>query len=128
MTFHIQLTTRDSQQLSFDCAPDQDLITAASEVDITLPSQCRQGSCGACHASVSSGDYALGRHNSDALPAHPANGILMCRTTPRSDLRIDLPYDHTKIQFQPVPRRATEIVALEPVADNTVRLELRLDA
>lgn len=128
MTFHIQLTTRDSQQLSFDCQPDQDLLTAAAAADITLPSQCRQGSCGACHASVSSGDYELGRHNSDALPAHPANGILMCRTQPCSDLRIDLPYDHAKILFHPVPRRAAEIVALEVIAENTLRLELRLDA
>ncbi|QCP49904.1 2Fe-2S iron-sulfur cluster binding domain-containing protein [Trinickia violacea] len=128
MTFRIQLTTRDSQHLSFDCAPDQDLLTAAAEADITLPSQCRQGSCGACHASVSSGDYTVGRHNPDALPAHSPNGILMCRTTPCSDLGIDLPYDHAKILFHPVPRRVAEIVALEPLAENTVRLELRLEA
>ena len=127
MTFNIQLTTRDGQDVHFDCAPDQDLVSAAAAVDITLPAQCLQGNCGACHASVSTGDYELGRHNPDALPAHAANGILMCQTKPRSDLRVELPYGYDRILLQPIVKRPAEIVALEPIADNTVRLELRLD-
>lgn len=128
MTYHIQLTTRDDQQLSFDCAPDQSLIDAAAAVHITLPSQCCNGGCGACHASVTAGDYQFGEHNPAALPANSVNGILMCRTTPRSDLSIALPYDHAKILFHTVPRRSAEIIAIETIAENTVRLELRLDA
>lgn len=127
MTFKIQLTTRDGQALHFDCEPEQDLISAAAAVDITLSAQCKQGSCGACHASVSRGDYELGPHHPDALPAHAKNGILMCRTTPCSDLHVELPYEHDKILFQPAAKRQAEIVALEPVGENTVRLELRLE-
>lgn len=127
MAYHIQLTTRDDQQLSFDCTPEQSIIDAADAAHITLPAQCRQGSCGACHASVTTGDYLLGEHNPDALPAASPNGVLMCRTLPRSDLCIALPYDHAKILFHTAPRRSAEIIALEPVAENTVRLELRLD-
>jgi ferredoxin-NADP reductase/ferredoxin len=128
MTFHIELHTRDGQPLSFDCAPEQNLIDAAAAVNIILQAQCHQGSCGACHASVSAGDYALGAHNPDALASGQRGAILMCRTTPQSDLRIELPYDHSKVLFHTVPRRGAEIVALEPVAENTVRLELRLEA
>ncbi|MDQ3059444.1 MAG: 2Fe-2S iron-sulfur cluster binding domain-containing protein [Pseudomonadota bacterium] len=128
MTYHIDLHTRDGQQLSFDCAPEQNLIDAAAAVSIILQAQCRQGNCGACHASVSAGEYALGAHNPDALPSGQPGAILMCCTTPQSDLRINLPYDHSKVLFQTVPRRSAEIVALETVAENTVLLKLRLDA
>ncbi|MEM5383841.1 2Fe-2S iron-sulfur cluster binding domain-containing protein [Paraburkholderia phymatum] len=126
MTFQIQLTTRDEQQLSFDCAPDQDLLTAAAQANIMLPSQCRKGSCGACHASVTHGDYQMGEHNADALSAGQSTAILMCRTTPCSDLRINVPYDHTKVLRHAVPRRSTTIVGLETIAQNTVRLELAI--
>lgn len=128
MTYHIELSTRDGQPLAFDCAPEQNLIDAAAAVNITLPSQCRQGSCGACHASVTAGDYALGQHSPDALPSGQPGAILMCRTTPHSDLRVALPFDYSKILFHAVPRRSAEITALETVAENTVRLELRLEA
>lgn len=127
MTYTIELTTRDGEQLGFPCPPGQNLIAAAEAASITLPAQCRQGGCGACHASVTAGDYQLDTHNPDALPAQDGRSILMCRTTPHSDLHVALPYDHAKIQFHAVSRRSADIVALETVADNTVRLELRLD-
>lgn len=126
MSFHIQLTTRDEQQIQFDCEAGQTLIDAADAAHIALPSQCRQGSCGACYANVTWGDYALGEHNPDALPSSP-NAILLCRTTACSDLNIALPYDHSKILFSAIPRRDAEIVAIEPIAENTVRVQLRLD-
>lgn len=127
MTFTIRLTTRDNQELQFDCEAEQTLIDAADAAQITLPSQCRQGSCGACHASVSIGDYHLGEHNADALPAESSNAILMCRTIPRSDLHIELPYDHNKILFSEVPCRSAEIIAIDEIAENTMCLQMRLD-
>jgi ferredoxin-NADP reductase/ferredoxin len=127
MTYHIQLTTRDGQALAFDCPPEQSLIEAADAACISLPAQCRQGSCGACYASVTEGDYLLGEHNPAALPADDANGILMCCTRPRSDLQIALPFDHAKILFHTIASRLAKIAALERVAENTVRLALRLE-
>lgn len=125
MTFHIELSTRDGQPLSFDCTSEQNLLEAAAAANIILPAQCRQGSCGACQASVTAGNYVLGPHNADAL-AHGHGAILMCRTTAQSDLRVTLPFDSSKILFHAVPRRIAEIIAIDTVAENTVRLELRL--
>jgi ferredoxin-NADP reductase/ferredoxin len=127
MTFQIQLTTRDDQPLRFDCAPDQYLLAAAAAANIALPSQCGRGSCGACHATVTAGDYRLHEHNADALPAGAPGAILMCRTTPCSNLSIALPCDRSKILLQSIPWRTVKIVALEAIAQNTMRLELRLD-
>ncbi len=127
MTYHIELTTRDDRQFSFDCAPDQDLLTAAANASLTLPAQCRKGSCGACRATVTQGQYHAKDHEAGALPANEG-AVLMCSTTPRSDLRIALPYDQTRVLQQSVPRRSTSIVALETIAQNTMRLELQIQA
>nr|WP_232456979.1 2Fe-2S iron-sulfur cluster-binding protein [Burkholderia ubonensis] len=97
MTYQIEIATRDGQPFGFACEDGQDLLTAAAEAGITLPSQCRRGSCGACHATVADGDYDLREHSIDALPAGQPGAILMCRTTPRSDLRVVAPYDHAKV-------------------------------
>ncbi|KVV00365.1 2Fe-2S iron-sulfur cluster-binding protein [Burkholderia ubonensis] len=127
MTYQIEITTRDGQPFGFACEDGQDLLTAAAEAGITLPSQCRRGSCGACHATVADGDYDLREHSIDALPAGQPGAILMCRTTPRSDLRVVAPYDHAKVLLQPVPVRIARIAALDTIADQTMRVELRVE-
>jgi len=127
MNCRIEITTRDGAQYDFACEPGQDLLTAAAAATITLPSQCRQGSCGACHATVSAGDYDLGAHSPDALPAGEPGATLLCRTMPRSDMRVLVPYDSTKVLLQPVPVRSARITALETIARNTVRVALRID-
>jgi ferredoxin len=126
-TYPIEITTRDGERIGFDCAENQNLIDAAA-VNIVLPSQCQQGGCGACHATATSGDFVLGEHNPDALPKE-GNGhgsLLMCRTYPRSPLRIAAPYDHNRILFEAVPRREAEIAELATIGENTVRLVLHL--
>ncbi|MBN3789639.1 2Fe-2S iron-sulfur cluster binding domain-containing protein [Burkholderia sp. Ac-20353] len=127
MTYRIEITTRDGQPVGFACEAGQDLLTAAADAGITLPSQCRRGSCGACHATVAAGDYDLQEHSADALPAGQPGAILMCRTTPRSDLRIVAPYDHAKVLLQPVPVRVARIAALDLIADQTMRVELHVE-
>ncbi|MGJ0492850.1 aromatic/alkene monooxygenase hydroxylase FAD-binding subunit MmoC [Methylobacter sp.] len=127
-THTIELTTRDGEQLRFDCDGDQSLLEAAADAHIVLPSQCRQGSCGACYADATRGDYILGEHNPAALPAGAAEqgGILLCRTFPLSDLSVSLPFDHDRILLGEIRRRNADIAAIEPVGENTVRLTLHL--
>jgi len=127
MSYRIELTTRDGHAFGFACEPGQDVLAAAAAADITLPSQCRRGSCGACHATVTEGAYTLGAHGADALPLGEAQAVLLCRTTPSGDLRVAVPYDHTKVLLQPVAVRAARIAALETIADDTCRLELQLE-
>lgn len=121
----IELATRDGQTLRFDCAPQQTLLDAAAEAGLLLPAQCRQGSCGACHATATRGDYLLGAHNPQALPAGEG-GLLLCCTQPRSELAIALPYEAARIGRGGIPRREAAISAVEPLSEDTVRLELRL--
>ncbi|SAK86332.1 oxidoreductase [Caballeronia glebae] len=124
MTCQIAITTRDGVQFRFGCEAETDLLAAAEKADYTLPSQCRNGSCGSCHATVSEGDYVLREHSPNALPRDEPNAILLCCTVPRSDLRIVVPYDNSKVLREPVPVRSARIVSLKPIAADTLHLEL----
>ncbi|KVH48729.1 2Fe-2S iron-sulfur cluster-binding protein [Burkholderia diffusa] len=127
MSYRIEITTRDGTPFGFDCEPGQDLLAAASQADITLPSQCRRGSCGACQATVVDGPYDMLEHSADALPAGQRGAVLLCRTTPRGDLRVAALYDHSKVLLQPVPVRTARIEALDTIARDTMRVELRIE-
>lgn len=126
--FNVELETQDGQILNVPCTPQQTLLDAAEQAQLRLAAQCRQGSCGACHALVRLGDYVLGEHNPAALPvgAEGQHGILLCCTTPSSDLRVSLPYDSSRIAHGRLPVRDAEVTELERDGECTVRLTLRL--
>jgi ferredoxin-NADP reductase/ferredoxin len=128
-THIIEMTTRDGQQISFECAEDRNLIEAAADAQIILPSQCGQGACGACYADVTGGDFILTKVKPAALPADSAakGGTLLCCTLPKSDLRIALPFDSNRIQTGEIKVRNAEITAIDAIGENTVRLELQLE-
>ncbi|MGW3040169.1 FAD-binding oxidoreductase [Kitasatospora sp. NPDC001159] len=125
----VVLTTTDGGRLEFDCAPGQSVLEAAAEAGATLPASCRQGTCGSCHASVTDGPYDLGPHSDQALPPDEREhgGTLLCRTYPCGPLSAALPYEQSRILYGAIPVREATVAALEPVARDTVRLELRLD-
>ncbi|WP_407972172.1 FAD-binding oxidoreductase [Burkholderia pyrrocinia] len=127
MTYRIEITTRDGEQFGFGCDAEQDLLTAAADAGITLPSQCRRGSCGACQATVVDGAYEMQADSAGVLPAGQRGAILLCRTTPRGDLRVAAPYDRTKVLLQPVPVRTARIAALDTIAADTMRVELQVE-
>src|SRR5689334_15905548 len=101
----VELRTLDGQALQVDTAPWQTVLEAAEAAQWRLPAQCRQGGCGACQAQVLSGEYTLGAHNPKALNAERLGSVLLCRTTPCSDLHIALPYERARIAGGPVPQR-----------------------
>jgi len=127
MTYRIEITTRDGERFGFGCDAGQDLLSAAADADITLPSQCRRGSCGACQATVVDGAYEMPPDSAGVLPAGQRGAVLLCRTTPRGDLRVAAPYDRTKVLLHPVPVRTARIAALETVAADTMRVELQIE-
>jgi len=127
MSYRIEITTRDGERFGFDCGGEQDLLSAAADADITLPSQCRRGSCGACQATVVDGAYEMQPDSAGVLPAGQRGAVLLCRTRPRGDLRVAAPYDRTKVLLHPVPVRTARIAALETIAADTMRVELQVE-
>lgn len=125
LTHTVQLRTQDGQTLDVPCHAQQTLLDAAEAAGLRLSAQCRQGSCGACHAQVLSGAYVLGEHSPSALPKGEA-AVLLCRTSVQSDAVVALPYGSERIGRGELPRRAAQVSELVRDGEHTVRLVLTL--
>ncbi|GAA1909709.1 2Fe-2S iron-sulfur cluster binding domain-containing protein [Streptomyces sodiiphilus] len=125
----VVLTTPDGERLEFGCDGGTSVLDAAAQAGAALPSSCRQGTCGSCRAAVTGGEYRLGTHSGQALtPADRERGeVLLCRTYPRGPLSAELPYSSSRILYGGIPAREAVVTALETVAHETVRLQLRLE-
>ena len=126
--YKIQLHTSDGQSLSFNGSDEEDLVGSAAKENIYLNAQCKAGSCGACVAHCDEGSIALDQYSNDALSDEDrATGhVLLCCTTPKSDLKLSLPYRYSAIRFEETPIREAEIVAKTYLTKDTVKLDLQL--
>ena len=126
-SYPIELTTSDGTLIRFECAENQSLLAAAAAANIVLPSLCGQGTCAACHAFVTAGEFVVGEHDPDAVPVEPGQkAVLLCCSYPRSPMRLAAPYEHGRVLCQPNVAREVVITELTRVAESTVRLLVRL--
>ncbi|MDF1583475.1 MAG: 2Fe-2S iron-sulfur cluster binding domain-containing protein [Methyloprofundus sp.] len=128
MSYKITLTTHDQQQFSFACTEQQNVQDAAEAAHIYPPFGCKSGSCGACLGTCNTGEYQLESHTEAALSTEAAarGDILLCRTLPKTDLHITLPYDASAIQQTLMAPRVAEIIRIESIAERTLQVTLQL--
>jgi len=78
----------DKKTVTFLCPEDKDIITAAKDMGIDLPSSCCAGVCTSCASMIADGSV----HQDDAMGLNEdlrENGFaLLCVAYPRSDLHI----------------------------------------
>tara|TARA_B100000945_G_C20348536_1_gene581020 strand:- start:586 stop:912 length:327 start_codon:yes stop_codon:yes gene_type:complete len=78
----------DGKSLKFSCSEDQDIISAASDNGIDLPSSCCSGVCTSCASIVLDGsveqENAMGLNDD----LRDKGFALLCVAYPRSDLHI----------------------------------------
>ncbi len=124
----IEVTTRDGQTLHFKCSENESLLVGALHHRITLPAICREGACGACRAQCNEGEYELGEHNPGAISeGDKAQGdILLCRTFPRSEMKIHVNQDLETLVTR-LPERDAQIIAIEKANDQVIHLKLKLE-
>jgi methane monooxygenase component C len=126
--FKVRAITEDQQDLTFECSPSEDVISAGLKRDVILLASCREGGCATCKAEVVDGDYELGNCSVQALPPDEEESgvVLLCRTFPRSDLVVQLPYTFDRISFQKVNTDwQGEIVAVEKISSNVAKLRIQ---
>lgn len=90
----------DGAVYRFECAADEDILTAALRQQVTLLCSCRKAFCGSCKARCLEGDYEFGeRVNVQVLsPKEEEDGIVVaCDTFPRSDLALAFPYTSDRL-------------------------------
>jgi ferredoxin-NADP reductase/ferredoxin len=125
--FSIVLVTSDGARRRLCCGSAMTVLEAAEQAGMILPSLCQSGSCGSCVADVSDGEFLLGSHSEQALGrCSPPAATLLCRTYPRGDCTIVLPYDSSRIGDSLPAVRGATIARLETVAHATIRLDLSL--
>lgn len=125
--YKVRAITEDHQDVTFECSPNEDVISAGLKRNVILLSSCREGGCATCKAECLEGDYELGSCTVQALPPdeEEAGVVLLCRTFPRSDLVIQLPYTFERISFQKVNTDwQGEIVAVEKISSNVAKLQI----
>lgn len=75
--------------LTVTCGERQTVLDAAFAAGLRLPASCTQGMCGTCKTTKLSGEVEM-NHLGGIRPREIAEGkVLVCCSTPRSDLRID---------------------------------------
>lgn len=125
--YDVTLVTADGQESTLHCGPGATVLEAAEDAGMMLKASCESGGCGACSAVLRRGRVQMGDHDPNVIEIpEDQGGILLCRSVPQEDCRIDLPYDQSKIVTGPPVRHDAEITGLERVADGVMRLTLTL--
>lgn len=127
--YDVVLVTKDGEESTILCDSRTTVLAAAEQAGLVLKSTCQTGGCGACSGVLASGRVDMGKHDPDVIEV-PASqgGILLCCSTPRSDCRIDLPYDRDQVVNAPPTQRQAQIIGLARVADEVMHLKLALMA
>ncbi len=127
--YQITIETEDGETCSFECGPSEDVMSAGLRQSVILLASCRAGGCATCKGECTDGDYELGDVSVQALPPDEEEGgkVLLCRTYPRSDLHILVPYTHDRISFEAIQTNwLGEIVSCDKVSSNVTRLVLQV--
>jgi ferredoxin-NADP reductase/ferredoxin len=126
-TYDVTLVTADGEEATLQCVSSITVFQAAEDAGILLKASCESGGCGSCSAVLRRGRVEMGGHDPNVLQVpEDRGGILLCRSFPREDCRIELPYDHSEVVVGPPVRHDAEITALDRVTDAVMRLTLTL--
>jgi CDP-4-dehydro-6-deoxyglucose reductase, E3 len=103
----------------------ENVLAVALAAGITLPHSCRQGRCASCRARLVSGDIA---YPDGILPPGlsageaAAGAVLLCQARPRSDLVVET----RRVAPSALPGASVEILTIESLPFDALRLQLRL--
>lgn len=127
--FEVVCLFEDSQTFKFKASPIETLYQAALRNGLKLETDCREGACGVCKAHCPSGEADLGDFSDEALTEEEeaAGYLLTCQARARSDLELHYAYPLSLLK-KTESHVSAEVVAVEPWAENVVRLVLKPEA
>ncbi|CQD06787.1 2Fe-2S iron-sulfur cluster binding domain-containing protein [Mycobacterium europaeum] len=127
-SYDVVLVTNDGEESTISCDSQTTVLAAAEQAGMVLKSTCQTGGCGACSAVLSGGQVDMGKHDPDVIEV-PENqgGILLCCSVPRTDCRIELPYDRGQVIAAPPTQQQARVTGLTLVADEVMHLKVGLD-
>lgn len=115
-----------SHRLAVPCGGK--LVDAATEAGLHLLTDCSNGQCGTCTAQLVSGAVDMDDYDDAVLPDsdRAAGAVLPCVCRVSSACAIEFPYDASEAMSEEPAPIAAEVTAIEQVASETVRLEVRM--
>ncbi|MDX1755186.1 MAG: FAD-binding oxidoreductase [Marinobacter sp.] len=108
--------------LAFTASPTQDLLSAAAEAGIAVPSACRNGVCELCEARLVAG-RALNTRTQQTIS--PAACLMLCRSQALGPLELENDAVMAAGQNSPQQMQAT-VVEVRPISHDVYRVELKL--
>jgi CDP-4-dehydro-6-deoxyglucose reductase, E3 len=105
------------------------ILAAALAANFPLPYSCQKGVCGSCKARVTAGSCDHGDAQFGGLSASEAEQgyVLLCQAMPASDVTVEclsVPF----VEGYPVRRASCRVAALEHLANDVMRIRLKLPA
>jgi len=75
---------------TISCGAGTSILTAAALAGVTLPSSCGEGVCGTCKSTLVSGDVEMNHGGGIRKREIEQNKILLCCSTPTTDIVVDV--------------------------------------
>lgn len=115
----------DGVTSSFESTAMETVYQAALRNGLMLETDCREGACGVCKASLAKGECEIGDVSEEALPEdEQKNGfILSCQARARSDILLEFGYPISLLNKEVVTTES-KVEVVERVAENVIRLIL----
>ena len=130
MTKHrITMIFEDGRSEEIEADEADTVYMAALRNKIRLMTDCLEGACATCIGHVVSGEYSMDDYSDEAISDEEMRSrkVLTCQTHAKSDCVIEFPYD-SKIAFKTPPRSwECEILSIENVSANVVKLDLGVE-
>lgn len=104
------------------------LTEAASAAGLNLLTDCANGQCGTCTAQLVSGTVEMASYDTAVLPDEDRalGSVLPCVCSVTAPCAIEFPYESSEAMSEEPPPVRAEVLAVEPVASEIVRLLVRV--
>ena len=105
------------------------IVDAAAEAGLGLLTDCSNGKCGTCTATLVSGCLEMGDYDKAVLPDDDREdgAVLTCVSKIQGPCALEFPYDSSEALADEAPPVSGRIVTLTQIASETMMLEVDVD-
>jgi len=107
----------------------ESVVQAATRAGLCLLTDCSNGQCGTCTATVLAGSLEMGEYDRAVLPdCDRADGLVLpCSSQIQAACTLEFPYDSTEVLAEEPPPVSGRIAWLTQVAAQTLQLDVTVD-